>query len=147
MIAMCAAAALVAGTGCGKKGNPAADNKLRMCEDVECLKAALAEGANVDALSQSGDTKLLFAAADGKVDMARFLIENGADINFAGKLLKETALHKAVIRNQKDMVKLLIEKKAKLSPVAANNFTPRKRAKSDGFMDIEKLLADAGAKE
>jgi uncharacterized protein len=147
IMVMCAALALIAGPGCGKKGNPAADNKLLMCEDVECLKAALAEGANVNALSQSGDTKLLFVAADGKVDMAKLLIEKGAEINFAGKTLKETALHKAVIYNRIEVVKLLIEKKAKLSLVAGNNFTPLKRAQSDGFKEIEKLLVAAGAKE
>ncbi len=47
--------------------------------DLDQLKAALADGTNVNALDTYGNTALMYAAAAGQVKACEFLIGEGAD--------------------------------------------------------------------
>jgi hypothetical protein len=54
------------------------------CGDVEQVKSALAGGADPNVRSgPAGDTPLLISAWQGKADIARLLIEKGANVNLA----------------------------------------------------------------
>lgn len=68
------------------------------------VKRFLAAGANID--TKFGDTPLTTAAQQGRLEVVRFLLDNGADINntdmFAG-----TALYNAARKNHVAIVDLL----------------------------------------
>ena len=80
----------------------------------DAIKLLLAEGASVDAQSQSGGTALIWAANDlGKV---RLLIENGANVNLATKRRRTALLVAAMSDPSADIVKFLIDHGADLRP-------------------------------
>ena len=67
--------------GCG---NPEADRALRLAArkgDIEAVKKSIADGADVNAKSESGTTPLHYAAVMGHKEIAELLIDNGADVN------------------------------------------------------------------
>jgi ankyrin repeat protein len=70
----------------------------------------------------SGSTTLHFAAANGHVEIARLLIQNGAEVNVRSNY-GNTPLHLAAIRGQVDVLHLLVENDADLE--AQNNYGQR----------------------
>ena len=116
--------------------------------DVEAVKSLLSAGADVnEADPQSGNTPLIFACRYNYLDMARLLIDKGADVNRKAKD-GSTALMMAAYASP-DMVKLLIGHGADVK--ARNNigtgaFTNAVIAamESEGTETAE-LLLEAGA--
>jgi ankyrin repeat protein len=53
--------------------------------DLESLKLAVSQGANINAQDKAGQTALMLAAREGKTDLVRFLLDNGADVNLQDK--------------------------------------------------------------
>ncbi len=49
--------------------------------DVSDVRAALSDGADLEARDGAGRTALLLAVLEDRVDAARLLVENGADVN------------------------------------------------------------------
>ena len=77
-----------------KKANPAADAALgEACSngDLEAVRTALEEGADVNARDEEGRMPLMLAAFDGHDSIVRLLLEKGAEVN-AVDLAGRTAL-------------------------------------------------------
>jgi uncharacterized protein len=78
----------------------------------ECVAVLLKNRADVNAKPSTGHTCLMEAARDGSFDIAKMLIEYGADVNAVRKDDGETALHMAARYGRGDVIKLLLEKGA-----------------------------------
>jgi ankyrin repeat protein len=87
---------------------------------------------------------LNMAAYHNKIEVAEFLLENGADINSESKTYK-TPLHSAIYKNHPQMAKLLIEKGANINSQAFGLWTPLHYALRYQQPDLARLLIDRGA--
>jgi ankyrin repeat protein len=82
------------------------------------------------------------ASWDGTVEIARYLIARGADVNFANAD-GETALHQAIGREQTAVVELLLASGAHTDAVDTRGFWPIHKAAAAGNVEIVNLLARA----
>lgn len=80
--------------------------------NVEALKQHIAAGTNLNEKDPfGGSSPLISASLFGKTEMAKILIEAGADINFQNND-GSTALHTASFFCRPEIVKMLLDKKA-----------------------------------
>jgi len=120
--------------------------------DLALVEQALQNGADVNDNSGRGaQTPLHKAAIGGHVDVARVLLDAGADIratDFSGY----TPLHRACDNGHLDVVRVLLE--AGADGHAADNdtdndekedSTPLHRACDNGHLDVVRVLFEAGA--
>ncbi len=110
--------------------------------DLEAVRALLDEGHSPDTPIAYAAvwTPLMKAAWEGEVEIARLLIEKGANVNFSNSE-KETPLHQAIGREQVAMVGLLLEKGARADLADFREFRPLHKAAAAGNVEIIKLLA------
>ena len=113
---------------------------------------------SLDTLSRelTGMTSLHIAAKRGEKDLAKLLIEHGADVNARQeieqqdetglKLLGITPLHLALEAGHKDLARLLIAKGADVNADAYDDGRPIDIAAYDGHEDMVELLISNGAK-
>jgi hypothetical protein len=119
---------------------------------VGVLQALLARGVAVSGSglirhnSGPGDTALHVAAGRGQVEVARFLVTQGADIN-AMNGWGETPLHCAVAHRHLGMMALLLELGADINArqTSADLGTPLWRATEKLLLDEVKFLLEHGA--
>ena len=78
--------------------------------DRETVKRFIALGVDVNART-GHENALGVAVAKNNIDLVRFLLDNGANVN-SGVLYKKTALGEAASNNKLDIVQLLIERGA-----------------------------------
>ena len=84
------------------------------------------------------------AVSDNNVELMKFLIEKGADVNNADKD-GESPLHKAAVEGHTEVVKLLIDAGADVNKANEVGWTPLHKAAGYGHTEVVKLLIDAGA--
>lgn len=94
-----------------------------------------------------GLTPLQFAASSGSVDMIRFLVSRGADVNYGAKKGEQTALLSAIYGAHPDAVEALIKLKANVNTRTKDGDTPLTAARKGDQEDIIALLKAAGAKK
>ena len=130
--------------------------------DLESGKLLLASGAKANDQAANGTSALVLAAHSGNGPFAALLLEKGADPNAAGA--GYTALHAAVLRGDRDLVKALLARGAHvdakiakgtpsryyskdwaLSATALVGATPLWQATRYGDIEIMRVLAAAGA--
>ena len=90
-------------------------------------------------------TPLMLAVHGGNIDIARLLINRGAEVNARRLLLAVTALEDAVIANRADLVKLLVESGAEVDKDYPHNMTALLEAIHEGHVDIVRQLIGYGA--
>lgn len=115
--------------------------------DLDAVKTLVEEGNTPDTPIDYGGnrlTPLMKAAWEGELEIARYLIDKGADVNYSNQD-KETPLHQAIGREQVDLVRFLIEKGAKVNVADVRGFTPLHKAAAAGNVEIVKLLVVAKA--
>jgi ankyrin repeat protein len=95
---------------------------------------------NIQATGPGGITALMMAASRGRLTLVRWLLNNGADVNALDDQ-KESALHYAVSGEKVEVVKELLERKARINTVGG----PPVLHKALDQPAIVKLLLDAGA--
>jgi hypothetical protein len=78
------------------------------------------------------------------VDVAKLLIQNGADVNAVNKY-NWTSLHFTTSKGHADVAKLLIQNGADVNAVDKNNCTSLHFTTSKGHVDVAKLLIQNGA--
>ena len=88
----------------------------------------------------SDESPLMMAALKGELDLAKRLIEKGADVNKPGW----TPLHYAATSGHLDMIRLLLEEHAFIDAQSPNGTTPLMMA-SYGSPEAVKLLVEEGA--
>ena len=87
--------------------------------NIEAIKQHLASGANVNLKNEGGSTPLIEASRKGYKEIAKLLIENGADVNCKLEYTTDiesiegwTSLHVAAAKGHKVIAELLIIKGA-----------------------------------
>src|SRR5690349_20977499 len=91
-----------------------------LTENLEALNQHIAAGSNLNEKDPfGGSSPLITAAVFGKTNMAKVLIDAGADLNFQNKD-GSTALHTAAFFCRPEIVKMLLEKGA--DKTIKNNF-------------------------
>lgn len=85
--------------------------------NFEEVRRLVAEGENVNCKDQHGATPLSFAVGMCRMDVAAFLIENGADVNcgYNGYKFGETPLHLAAKKGYLGIAELLIKSSANVN--------------------------------
>ena len=123
--------------------------------NMEALQLLMTHGANPDGGYEIQrdvfylSTPLDIAAIHGKTEAIRFLLEQGADPNFAAHHhvpVYDTPLTWAVTKNYPDCVRLLLAHGADPNYQPPRGGTAIGWAKRLNSRNIEKLLLDAGAK-
>jgi ankyrin repeat protein len=96
---------------------------------------------NVNAQNSAGETPLMLAAINNQLELAKLLIERGADVNKPGW----TPLHYAATRGHREMMRLLLENDAYIDSESATGTTPLMMAARFGTPLAVKLLLEEGA--
>jgi len=77
--------------------------------DVLGTEIMFERGHYIDLKNEIGKTPLHIAAFFGHIDIVRFLVENGADINKEIESSGQTALYMAVLQNHYQIIRYLIK--------------------------------------
>lgn len=110
---------------------------------LELLELMLKKGANPDApINNSGGSLLLHAAGYNKLEVAKLLLENGADVD---GLMYITPLNVALRFGYSKMAKLLIENDAAVDTADDEGYTSLYYALEHNFYDCAKELLKKGA--
>jgi len=132
--------------------------------DLDQIRSRLESGCNIDAIvslpppppdSQCGATRvvqcgvltpLFSACVSNQIEVARLLVNRGADVELTTPEGRLTALHVACIAGNYGMVCLLIfVGRATVDCMTDDGGTPLSIASSDGHLSIARLLIDRGA--
>jgi ankyrin repeat protein len=110
------------------------------------IEYLISKGVNVDEkIGKNEHTGLFKACEDGSLDIAKVLVDAGANINFKSKE-RYTPLFFAVQYNRKPIVEYLVSKGVKIDEKNGQlEHTAMIKACEDGSLDIVKVLVDAGA--
>ena len=76
---------------------------------VKYLYPLLKDNISVDEQEQDGETLVMVAASNNRIDIVKFLLKLGADVNVVSEQKNASALSFACEGGYKDMVKLLIK--------------------------------------
>jgi hypothetical protein len=129
----------------GNVPDPKGDHALLLAVRENAVKAVSALLAwnkiDVEPRNKADESPLMLAALGGQLDIARRLIDLGADVNKTGW----TPLHYAATRGHLDLMNLLLEKNAYIDAASPNGTTPLMMAAFYGTPSAVKLLLEAGA--
>lgn len=98
-------------------------------------------GTQPEARSPDGESTLMMACLRGNEEVARLLVERGADVNKPGW----TPLHYAATGGHQAIAAFLLDQNAYIDADAPNGNTPLMMAALYGNAETVKLLLDAGA--
>lgn len=118
--------------------------------DVAAVKAFLDKGTDVNTKTRYGATALSYACDKGHIELAKLLIERGANVDQADTFYNETPLGWAIYRNNVEIIKLMLDKGAKgvervlMAGVSEGNKDMVKTALDKGGISSETLSAALG---
>ena len=110
--------------------------------NLDLMRRITARGASVNTTIRGGLTPLCLAVGFGRLEMAQFLIERGADVN---PPVADPPLYLAVLSKNCELVKLLIERGAKTNILLSYKWTLLHFAAKDNSVDIARCLLEHGA--
>ncbi len=100
----------------------------------------------INTYSNDGFTPLSLAAFFNQTEIAKLLVENGADPNLsATNPSKVNALHSAIAKENYELCKILIEKGVNVNAIQVQNVTALHSAVHRGNLELTKLLIENGA--
>jgi ankyrin repeat protein/L-ascorbate metabolism protein UlaG (beta-lactamase superfamily) len=113
--------------------------------DLATVRALLeADPELLELENENEKTPLHFAAEGGSVEVIRFLLDRGADVN-APNVANETPLHYATGWCHLEAVRLLLERKADVSIATNEGDTPLHYLRFVGLREVAELLLENGA--
>ena len=122
---------------------PLADAAMR--GDLDAVQSLLNGQTDVNAAQGDGTTALHWAAYRDDVEMARLLVEAGADVAVKTRLGDLTPLFMAAKNGTVETIELLAEAGADINSTNANGTTPLMLAAASGKVDAVKVLFEHGA--
>uniref|UniRef100_A0A0G4GH36 Uncharacterized protein n=1 Tax=Chromera velia CCMP2878 TaxID=1169474 RepID=A0A0G4GH36_9ALVE len=112
---------------------------------LEVVKLLLENGATIPTTGSEWRSSLIRAVETGKVELVKFLLEKGADVNVQTKAdVDRTVLHEAAGLGNVEIVELLLSHGATLDPVDQCGGTPLFYAAGASLKVVE-LLLEKGA--
>ena len=123
--------------------SPVADAAMR--NDLEAVRALLADGAEVNTPRGDGMTGLHWAALNGNAEIAGLLIAAGANLDAATRLGAHTPLHVAAREGHGEIVAVLAEAGADVAAVTETGATALHFAAAAGDVLAVPTLLDHGA--
>lgn len=118
-------------------------------QNFETIKKLLQhENLNVEAMDQNGNNILIWVSKYGNVQIATSILAKVPELVNSRNFSDTTSLHKAVLYNQLDMVKLLLSKGANVNAVDAekqSGIHMMAGIESDRIQKLYTLLIDNGA--
>jgi ankyrin repeat protein len=113
---------------------------------IDEVSALLMKGVDVNSRDVFGDNAgLHWAASLGLAEMARLLIDNGADVNIRNEE-GYTPLHWAAGEGQKELVVILIVHGADVNALNKRGWTPLRWAEAQSQKEIARILVAAGGR-
>lgn len=88
---------------------------------------------------------LMFAAAHGRVDTVKLLLDANADVNARSRMYNSTVFGIAVTNGQADVVKVLVERGVDMNAQCIGGQTALVYAAANGELEMVKTLLDADA--
>jgi hypothetical protein len=115
--------------------------------DTERVKVEIARDVSyVKRVHDNGWTPLHFASFGGQTQVVEFLLAHGADIDaIARNKFANTPLQVALLTRQRDVVRVLLARRANVRIVQGEGFCAIHDAAESGDVEIATLLLDAGA--
>lgn len=114
--------------------------------DLEKVKAELASGKDVDAKDIVGQTALMYAAEQGRLDVVKYLVENGADVNAqSDRRGRGTALIYASAANRITTMEYLLEHGADINATSTIDETALIWATALGHVKSVRFLLSKNA--
>jgi ankyrin repeat protein len=111
-----------------------------------CALGMPAETQDANAFAPDGFTGLGLACFFGHIEIARHLLDRGADPNLASNNdLHVAPLHSAVATGSAAMVRLLLDRGAQPNVAEASGYTPLHSAAGHGSREMVDMLLRAGA--
>jgi len=110
--------------------------------DIEAVKLLITYGANINAVDELDLSVLISAVMRGHVNVAAYLLDSNADANYASPS-GATAIHWAAASHFADLVQLLINNGADLSPPTTHAWLPIHYAYQ--HPDTTRVLMENGA--
>ena len=107
--------------------------------DATAVADLIEKGADPYA-SGSDETVLMWSVENGHADLARMLLERGANVN-AAAIGNKTPLHAAAEKGKLDSIHVLLEYGADVDARNAKGKTPRQLAEEAGNTNAAALLA------
>ncbi len=108
--------------------------------NITAVKQLIHEGANVNVLDKNEYTPLYHACFWNRLEIARFLIEHGADVNASTTHFKSTPLHSACFFANLSFVELFLKNNANVNVQNLEENTPLHFAVQNKCIEIVKLL-------
>jgi ankyrin repeat protein len=118
-------------------GAPVTDDEEK---EIRRIQAMIQNSPDlINAPGSGGFTPLHTAANSGQLIVARFLLDNGADVNCRNGN-QETPLTLAAARGHKAMVELLLSRKADVNVVGGGGYTALHQVAQYGFKTVVEVL-------
>ncbi|MHC4528164.1 MAG: ankyrin repeat domain-containing protein, partial [Planctomycetota bacterium] len=92
--------------------------------NIEAVMKHISAGKDINIRSESGATLLIAASASGQTEIAKLLIEKGADVNLREDVGGSTALLAAAFLGHTEIVEMLIDKGADVNARNLSSETP-----------------------
>lgn len=112
---------------------------LLLARSVDMRNLLLEFGADIDQTDQRGDDTVLEQAAFyGNLKSVQYYIKRGANVHFASKSNNDTVLHSAVVSDNTDVVKAVLDAGADRTIKTLEGKTPFDYAKTDEIKELVK---------
>ena len=111
--------------------------------DMALIRDLIAKGANIESVSERNATPLSIAVDDRELELARLLIESGANVNPSQG--SRSPLDIAALNRQVDLAALLLDHGAFVTVRDERRSTPLLKAALSGSVEIVELLIAHGA--
>src|ERR1700722_16636682 len=134
----------LAGTSMLMAGGPALLETVASGDHVSAMQLLSTKGADVNAAKADGTTAIMYAAANGDLELVRALIKAGANVKAANQF-GTSALTEASIIGSAPIIEALVKAGADPNFRTPNGETPLMAAARTGKIDAAKALLAAGA--